>query len=433
VNQQVVQSPPNDDIAIADLVREHQVHSRVYTDQRIFELELERIFSTTWVYIGHESEIPSPGDYQTRSIGNTPVLLVRGADQKVRVLINRCRHRGAQVCETNSGNTKLFRCWYHGWVYDTTGALIEVSDMEGYGNRLDTSTMGLTPVPRVDSYRGFFFASLAPQGETLKENLGGAAAAIDLLVDASPTGEIFVDAGASRTEYRGNWKLVGMDGYHTPFVHASVFAANQRNPGGGIEVTQRGLTSDNGVRARDLGHGHAMLDYRKNALRDYDKRCANIKKIPGGEEYIAAMHKTHEESKARTLVSLQGDPHLGFFPNMQLIQNQVRIITPLAPDRTQITMFAIRLGGVSDEMNARRLRRHEYFYGAAGAGSPDDAEIFERAQRGMMGEVDPWLEISRGLEREIVDADGSIAAFHGDEVPQRGMMKHWVKLMTQTK
>jgi phenylpropionate dioxygenase-like ring-hydroxylating dioxygenase large terminal subunit len=436
VNQQAVQSSPFDDnAAIADLVRGTHVHSKVYTDQRIFELELERIFSTTWVYIGHESEIPSPGDYQTRSIASTPVLLVRGVDQNVRVLINRCRHRGAQVCETNSGNTKLFRCWYHGWVYDTTGALIEVSDMEGYGNRLDTSTMGLTPVPRVDSYRGFFFASLAPQGESLKDHLGSATDMIDLLVDASPTGKILVDGGTNRTEYRGNWKLVGMDGYHTPFVHASVFASRQRGAAGSVavEVLNRSHSAaDDGIGARDLGHGHAMLDYRNVGADDYDKRCADLKNVPGGPEYIAAMHKAHEDQRARQLIGLGGDPHLGVFPNMQIVQNHVRIITPLGPDHTQITMFVIRLGDVSDEINARRLRRHEYFFGPAGAGSPDDAEIFERAQRGMMGEVDPWLEISRGIEREVADDDG-VVAWHTDEVPQRGMMKHWVKLMTQTK
>ncbi len=436
MNQQVSQWPrPDDGIAIADLVRGGtRVNSRVYTDPHIFELELARIFSTTWVYIGHESEVPSPGDYQTRSIGRTPVIMVRGIDQSMRVLINRCRHRGAQVCETNSGNTRLFRCWYHGWVYDTTGALIEVSDMEGYGNRLDTSTMGLTPVPRVDSYRGFVFASLAPQGESLAAHLGSAADMLDLLVDASPTGKILVDGGTYRTEYRGNWKLVGMDGYHTPFVHASIFASRQRNVAGSVavEVLNRSHSSaDDGIGARDLGHGHVMLDYRNVSFEDYEMRCEGLRKVPGGPEYIAAMHETHKDAKARLLIGLQGDPHLGIFPNMQVVQNHVRIITPLAADHTRITMTAVRLGGVSDEINARRLRRHEYFYGPAGAGSPDDAEIFERVQRGMMAEVDPWIEISRGIEREKVDADG-IVALHTDEVPQRGMMRHWVKLMSQT-
>src|SRR3569623_724953 len=174
VNQQQGHWPQSDNAdLLAGMVRDGRVHSKIYTAQAIFELELDRIFSRTWVYVGHESEVPAAGDYQMRSIGRTPVLMVRSADRKVRVQLNRCRHRGAQVCETPSGNTKLFRCWYHGWVYDSMGALVEVPDEDGYRGRLDKAAMGLLPVPRGDGYRGFVFASLSAQGETLSSFLGG--------------------------------------------------------------------------------------------------------------------------------------------------------------------------------------------------------------------------------------------------------------------
>jgi phenylpropionate dioxygenase-like ring-hydroxylating dioxygenase large terminal subunit len=428
-----VLAPPHhaDSSDLAKLVQDGRMHSRMYTDPAIFELEMARIFSTTWVYIGHASEVSAAGDYQTRSIGRTPVIMVRGVDHQVRVLLNRCRHRGAQVCETNSGNTKLFRCWYHGWVYDTTGALVDVADLDAYGNRLDLGALGLTPAPRVEIYRDFVFASLAPQGESLKSHLGGAAQAIDLMVDASPIGQIHADGGSYRSEYRGNWKLVGMDGYHTPFVHASVFAAKQSDPKLNFELTHRHGSDDDGVRAREFGNGHTMLDYRGNALANYEKRRAAVAEVEGGPRYIEDMHGAYGEERARTLISLAGDPHLGVFPNLQLIQNQIRIVTPLAADLTQITMTAVRLGGVSDEINTRRLRRHEYFYGPAGAGAPDDAEIFERVQRGMMAQVDPWLEVSRGTVRETTDAEGHLAGWHSDEVPQRAMAREWLTLMTR--
>jgi hypothetical protein len=51
----------------------------------------------------------------------------------------------------------------------------------------------------------------------------------------------------------------------------------------------------------------------------------------------------------------------------------------------------------------------------------------------MMAEIDPWIEISRGIEREHTDADGSVAALHADEVPQRAMIRQWMKLMTEAK
>src|SRR5271154_322520 len=119
------------------MIRPGAVHSALYVDPAIFELEIERIFHRSWVYIGHASEVPNAGDYRLRSIGRQPVMMVRGADGVVRVLMNRCRHRGAIVCETESGNEKIFRCWFHGWTYDTTGRLMSVSLPDGYDENFD--------------------------------------------------------------------------------------------------------------------------------------------------------------------------------------------------------------------------------------------------------------------------------------------------------
>ena len=447
MNQQIIQSSNEnlnqssapgradwDKTALAALVEDGRIHSRVYTDSDIFELEMERIFLVSWLFVGHESEVSAPGDYQTRTLGRTPVIMVRGKDKSVRVLVNRCRHRGAQVCETESGNTKFFRCWYHGWVFDTDGALAELTGEEAYDDSMDREAMGLTPMPRVESYRGFVFASLAAEGEPLDDFLGGAKAIIDLMVDASPTSELYADGGSHKTEYRGNWKLVGMDGYHPLHLHASVMETIHRDPDSGIGSTHRSNPFDDtaATYTRDFGHGHSMLDFREHRIKHYEQHCEFLKKTPGGAEYIDAMHKAHGEERARMLLSISGDPHLGLFPNMQLIHNQIRIVTPLAADQTQVEMIAVRLGGVSDEINADRLRHHESFYGPAGAGSPDDTEIFERVQRGMIAEVNPWLDISRGVSREYKDVDGSTVGRISDEVPQRGIFRHWAKLMTQS-
>src|SRR5579871_282253 len=192
---------------IGALVEKGRVHSSIYTEPAIFELEMQRIFYRTWVYIGHTSEVPKEGDFRVRRIGRQPVILARGADGAVRVLMNRCRHRGSVVCEKESGRTKYFRCWFHGWVYDTTGKLVEVTGREAYGPHFKQEEMGLACAPRFDDYRGFVFASLASQGESLREFLAHAAEMMDFLVDASPIGEIAVDAGVSKTIYKGNWKL----------------------------------------------------------------------------------------------------------------------------------------------------------------------------------------------------------------------------------
>ncbi len=409
-----------------------RVHSRAYTDSAVYEIEMERIFGRGWLYIGHVSEVATPGDFRVRKMGRQPVIMIRGRDDAVRVFMNRCRHRGSAVCEAESGNTKFLRCWYHGWVYDTVGKLVEVTQREAYGADFNQDAMGLTPPTRVEQYRGFMFASLAKTGPSLREHLGNAAAMIDLMVDASPVSELAVDAGAHKTVYRGNWKLVGMDGYHPNFVHASVIAAWQRKQDSGMGATHRDDPFDDKAasRTRDLGNGHAMLDLTAQRLSHYDVYTKFLRSVPGGEQYIEAMRKRHGDERARLLIALAGDPHVGVFPNMQLINNQIRIMNPIAPDETEVIMFPVRLGGVSDEMNALRIRQHESFYGPAGAGSPDDAEIFERAQRGMMAQVDGWVDLSRGMNREEHEADGCIVGRITDEVPQRGQFKRWREMMT---
>lgn len=418
---------------IEAMVTPSRVHSRIYTDERIFQLEIDRIYSRAWVYVGHHSEVPRPGDFKTRVIGRTPVIMVRGKDGVVRLLVNRCRHRGAQVCETESGNAKVFRCWYHGWIYNNDGTLAEVTSPEAYEQPLDPVAMGLSPVPRVDHYRGFVFGSLANDGDDLPTYLGAARAMMDLLCDASPVGEILADGGTHKTVFNANWKLVGMDGYHPNYLHASVVAAWGRNPESGVGSTHREspFVDSAATRTRDFGHGHVMLDFRGHRIKHYEALTSFLQKIAGGEQYIADMHARYGTERARLLISLAGDAHLGVFPNMQLIHNQIRIITPISAGRTEVTMTAVRLAGVSDALNAERFRQQESFYGPAGAGSPDDAEIFERAQRGLVAEVNPWVEISRGLGRQQIDeSDGSIVGRITDEVTQRGIMRYWKHLMT---
>ncbi len=89
------------------LVQQHRVHADCYIDPEIYEDELERIFYRGWVYVGHESEVPDPGDWKQAWIGRLSVLLIRGDDRKVRVLMNRCAHRAATLCQSDRGSYRL--------------------------------------------------------------------------------------------------------------------------------------------------------------------------------------------------------------------------------------------------------------------------------------------------------------------------------------
>src|SRR5688500_19161969 len=88
---------------ITKLVEPDRVRREVYTDPAIFELEMRRIHETVWIYCGHETQIPSPGDYYAVQIGRQPMLMVRGKDA-IHVLYNRCPHRDRKSTRLNSSH-----------------------------------------------------------------------------------------------------------------------------------------------------------------------------------------------------------------------------------------------------------------------------------------------------------------------------------------
>ena len=83
--------------AIKGLVRETEVHRDVYIDEEVFQLEMEHVFANTWAYVGHDSQVPNPGDYYGTTIGTQPILMVRHTDDTVKVLHNRCPHKGTRI------------------------------------------------------------------------------------------------------------------------------------------------------------------------------------------------------------------------------------------------------------------------------------------------------------------------------------------------
>src|SRR5689334_15732869 len=91
--------------SLQPLVEPDRVHKSVYTSPEIFEREMQNIWEKTWVYCGHQSQLQRPGDYVTVQIGRQPMIMVRGLDSQIRVLYNRCPHRGVQVCGNRQGNT----------------------------------------------------------------------------------------------------------------------------------------------------------------------------------------------------------------------------------------------------------------------------------------------------------------------------------------
>ncbi|HTW88225.1 MAG TPA: Rieske 2Fe-2S domain-containing protein [Candidatus Binataceae bacterium] len=419
------------------LVKPDRVHSRLYTDPAIFDEELERIFHRGWVFVGHRGEVPNPGDFRQKRIGRQPVIMVRDASGQVNLLLNRCRHRGAMVCNEERGNTRAFRCAYHGWTYKLDGTLAGVPYPDGYDESFRREEYGLARVPRMAEYRGLIFGSLSPAGITLEEHLGRAARELDMFVGLSDADEIIADCGAHKYDYRANWKLQvenAMDGYHAITLHESflgVLAERARQRAAADDYKGQFEGSRFAV-TRDLGGGHVMLDYWN---RLYD--ALNNDPIPevepvsaSGREHFAELVRRFGHHRAAHNLT-QGMTHTFIFPNLILIGIQMRVVHPVRVDFSQVAVFPTRLNWLSEAVNATRLRGHEAFFGPAGFGGPDDTEIFERVQTGLRADrLAPWLMLSRGMNRERRDSDGTLIGERTDEVTQRGIWRQWMKEMT---
>src|SRR6476620_1701782 len=177
---------------IRNLVQPGRVNRRVYTDTEIFELELERIFGLAWIDVVHERQIAQPGDCLATTIARKPLLLVRDAEGKIQLLHNQCAHRGSLVVASGEGHTSEFRCCYHGWTYHLDGRLKAAPLLHGYPAHFDPKNpaTGMLRVPRVASYRGFVFGSLAEDGPSLEDFLGHMVTSFDDMVDRAPDGEL---------------------------------------------------------------------------------------------------------------------------------------------------------------------------------------------------------------------------------------------------
>jgi phenylpropionate dioxygenase-like ring-hydroxylating dioxygenase large terminal subunit len=404
-----------------ELVQKDRVHGSVYTSQEIFEDEVEKIFHRTWMYVAHASEVPEPGDYVVRQIGRQPVIVSRDEDGQVHLLLNRCRHRANAVCQFEAGNGSYFRCAYHGWTYSNKGDLTGVPGPDAYDGSFRKEDYALTKVPRVDSYRGFIFGCLSPTEVKLDEHLGAPVKQmIDLFCDASPEGEIEVRQGALKVVYYGNWKFQGGDGYHGPVTHKRIFDVRRNRRGSRVSQAARG-----GPRyARHLRNGHVMLDGLASAQHE-------LPDAPWAREYRQALEKRYGRERADVIIRTNADPHMIGFPNWHLVTAHVRIIIPVSARETRELFQVAFLKGVPPEINTMRLRQVEEFWGACGAGNPDDVEMFERNMVGLAGEVNPWLLLKRGVHREREDVDGTVIGEITDEVTQRSQLAHWKTLMTQ--
>jgi fatty-acyl-CoA synthase len=409
--------------AWGDLIEHDRVHGSLYTDPDIYALELERIWYGTWVYVGHVSEVPEPNDYVLKSIGPQPVIMTRDKQGQIHLLLNRCSHRANLVCDAPRGNSSAFRCPYHGWTFSNTGKLLGYPFNSGYGGTEAKQELGLGRVARVGIYQGFVFGCLAEEGPSLLEHLGAATDAFDRLVRLSPSGEVELTAGWLQHRVKANWKMLlenETDGYHPQFVHASIFS-----------VAESGIGELYGERstavARDLGGGHSENDLRPEFRRigvPLGWFGTRPEKVPA---YVSQLEGSLGSERAREIL-IDGSPHVMIFPNLFIAEIQLFVIQPLAVDQTVQHVTAIQYKG-SPDMNRRMLQQTMGSVGPAGFLLADDSEMYERNQRGVHALRPEWLQLKRGMHRERLDEEGMLIGDATDEVPQRGIWRHYRALM----
>jgi p-cumate 2,3-dioxygenase alpha subunit len=426
---------------LADLIVERAdegyfgYHRSALTSEAIHRAELEHIFGRSWLYLGHESEVPTPGDYIRRVVATRPLFFVRSRTTgAVQVFANSCTHRGATICRRDRGNAKTFQCFYHAWTFDSDGCLIGVPDEEAYGPSFDKSQHGLVEVPKAESYRGFIFVSFDPDVEDLVTYLTGAREYIDNLVDAVDVAAgVFANGDASESErsngsgwssplevlrgthqygIKANWKLLvenSFDGYHLGPTHQTYFQfLKDQN----VEVAPSTGTMTL------LGNGHAVIEYSGS----WGRPIAKWNKAFGeaSRPQLDAMRERLEAELGATGQRMaELNRNVFIYPNLFLMDNNataLRVIEPTASGYMDVAQY--ELAPRSEDATVRRVRLESYvtFAGPGGLATPDDVEALESCQQGAASGVE-WSNISRGYHDEVPKMSG--------ELQMRAFWRRW--------
>jgi benzoate/toluate 1,2-dioxygenase alpha subunit len=427
--------------AVRALVREAEVHRDVYIDQEVFDLEMEHLFPNSWVYVGHDSQIPNPGDYYTTTIGTQPVIMIRQHDGGVKVLFNRCAHKGVKLLQQACGNAGRFiRCPYHAWAYKLDGKIASIPLKKGYdGTGLENSSAaeGVANVKHVHNYRGWVFAKINDGGASFEEYFGQSLSSIDNMTDRAPAGRLEVAGGVLRYMHKCNWKMLvenQTDACHPMVAHESSAGTTAEMWKEMPEGTPKPMAvqiyvpfyspyeffEEMGLRVWENGHGHTGVS--KSIHSDYSA-------IPGYFEQLSAVHG---EQRAKAILDEARHntvywPHIMIKGPIQLL----RVFKPISANRTLVESFTFRLVGAPDVLLERTAMYNRLINAPTSVVGHDDLEMYERQQEGLGAAGNDWVNLQRLYEpgeegRRNVVVNGT------SESQMRNQFRAWSKYMTAT-
>lgn len=389
------------------------VDRRMFFQQDIYELELERIFARAWNFMGHDSQIPNPGDFTMTYIGEDRVILVRDNEGNPQTLINSCRHRGNAVCRAEEGHATSFMCTYHGWTYDLQGNLVGVPGFkEVYHEELERESWGLIKAAQVGSYKGFIFACMDPDAPDLPDFLGEVGRmSLDLLAEQ---GNITIVPGIQKYTIPCNWKLAVdnlFDYYHVGISHSSSTmsgygrARPPANKEGGTKAAIGGarLMTDHLVLLGEYGHaiGGPMITEESEANR--------IALNP--DTYNEEWRESASAKAALGPVGLKTRGHPNIFPNMWITESgQISMRMPKGPGVTEIWWYTILNHELPAETVKAKRHRSNHTFGPAGMLEQDDGENWGESTKGAGGTVAKNYPLNYAMQighGEIINDEGS--------------------------
>ena len=429
---------------LSAMVEPTRYHRKLFVDEDIFDLEMERIYGRAWIYIGHESQVKNPGDYVTTRIGvKNPVVMVRDGNGKdIHVLHNRCGHKGATVVNRECGNVTRFRCNFHGWTFRTDGKLVGTPHATGYqdcGFDRNNPQYNMPGVSRQGEYRGFIFASLSEEGPELETFLGEVKSSFDNMVERSPEGRLELVGKGFRYVKNSNWKAFMDnldDAMHPMVTHQSVGEACEdylREMGEVsdpklkkiVEILNPFISSyeffdEMGVTT--CAYGNGWTGGESSIHSEYDE-------IPG---YRQLLVEAYGKEKARRILSVNRHNTI-VYPCMTLkgaIQN-IRVVRPVSVNKSIIESYSFRPVGAPEELLQRNILYSNLVNSPASLVGNDDAEMYERLQLGLQDEAGDWMDTHRYLNRDKEVKPGVFTAPGTSDLSFRNMYKAWKEYMMQ--
>jgi len=403
------------------------IDRRIFWEREIYELELERIFARTWVFIAHESQLPHTGSFLTTKIGSDAIVVVRDRDGEIRAFLNACPHRGNRVCHAEAGRTRGgFTCNYHGWTFGLDGALKGMHETDAYRAQagFDFADHGLVAVAQVASYKGLVFGNLDPDAPGLDEYLGDFRWYMDVLLDNDDGGTEFV-GGCIRSVLDCNWKI-GAENFAGDALHA-------------------GWTHDSGAKAmldapvpewwgRESYHanvnGHCWefnLDLVGNASTFGDKRINRW--IRSREAEVEARLGRMRSRMLGAFSSVTVFPNMSFLPGQQ----SFRVWQPLGPHRTELKTWVLVNRNLPDELKEVYRKGAMMTFSPTGVFEMDDGENWEYTTRANAGVVTRRQKLHYGLGlRSKIDhpeLPGNVYRNQLNDANQRAYYERWSALM----